>query len=52
MKVQLTEAVTELKTVKETSVTSEFVNGSTVGQEWVLFFVVQSTLKTVNFTFT
>jgi len=40
LKVQLSEAVTELNTVKEAAVTSEFVNGNTLGPEYVLYAII------------
>ena len=40
LKVQLTEATTELKTVKEASVTSDVVNDNTAGPEYVLLAIL------------
>jgi len=37
LKAQLSEAVTELKTVKEATVTSEFINSNTALPEYVLY---------------
>ena len=39
LKVQLTEAATELKVVKEASVTSEFVSGIAVGPRYGLSII-------------